>query len=83
MAVVQGVAQFEENMAQAGFGRCKWVIPNRGNDDRLHFYVYTLASSGDAVPLVHREESLVADTNHQPAMPAVMHSSISATDLHC
>jgi hypothetical protein len=40
LRVPQGVTRFEEAMEEEGMRGRKWVIPNRGNDDALHFYVY-------------------------------------------
>lgn len=37
----KGVARFEEAMEEEGMSGRKWVIPNRGNDDALHFFIYT------------------------------------------
>ena len=28
-------------MEEEGMSGRKWVIPNRGNDDALHFFIYT------------------------------------------
>jgi len=57
---LQGVAQFEENMAMQGLGGHKWPVPNLGHDDTLNFYLYSPIWSS---LLIHQE----SDPTDSPA----------------